>query len=149
MEKLINITEKNGRQVVSARELHEFLEVDTQFRTWIDRMLDYGFEENIDYTRANIFVRGNEAKDYALTLDCAKEISMIQRSEKGKQARRYFIACEKQLKKGGLALPQTYAEALRELADATDREIKTQIELTHATNVIEENKPQQLFPCFI
>lgn len=98
METLIAITEQNNQQVVSARELHSFLEVETQFRTWIERMLEYGFVENQDFTRANIFVRGNEAKDYALTLDCAKEISMLQRSDKGKQARQYFIEVEKKVK---------------------------------------------------
>jgi anti-repressor protein len=98
MKELINITEVNQTKVVSARELHLFLEVETQFRTWIERMFEYGFVENQDFTRANIYVRGNEAKDYALKLDCAKEISMIQRNEKGKQARHYFIEVEKKAK---------------------------------------------------
>lgn len=100
MTDLITIKEHNGKQAVSARELHEFLEVKAHFRNWIERMFDYGFDESIDYERANIFVRGNEAKDYVLTLDCAKEISMIQRTDKGKQARQYFINCEKRLKEG-------------------------------------------------
>lgn len=95
---LIKITNQNGQQVVSARELHQFLEIKTPFKDWINRMFQYGFVENQDYTRVLNFERGgNDAKEYALTLDTAKEISMIQRSDKGQQARRYFIECEKQL----------------------------------------------------
>lgn len=95
MKELIKITEQNGNRAVSARELHKFLEVETPFRKWIDRMLEYGFEESKDYSRADIFVRGNQAKNFALTIDTAKEISMLQKTEKGKEARRYFIEMEK------------------------------------------------------
>lgn len=98
MTQLIKITEKNGQQVVSARELHNFLEVASNFRTWIERMFEYGFEENQDFTLVSKNGRQNEKKEYALTLDCAKEISMLQRNEKGKQARKYFIEVEKRAK---------------------------------------------------
>lgn len=99
MEAIIKINQDNdGNQVVSARDLHSFLEVETPFRKWIDRMFEYGFEENLDYVRVDKNVRGNEAKEYALTLDTAKEISMLQRSDKGKAARQYFIECEKKLR---------------------------------------------------
>lgn len=104
MTQLIKITEKNGQQVASARELHNFLEVETPFRKWIDRMFEYGFEENLDFVKVDKNVRGNQAKEYALTLDCAKEISMLQRNEKGKQARKYFIEVEKKAKQ--LTAPQ-------------------------------------------
>lgn len=101
----ININEK-GQQLVSARELHEFLEVKSNFTTWIKRMLEYGFVDGVDFV---VFKNGNlentgfgglgtPKQDYIISLDMAKEISMIQRSEKGKQARKYFIACERQLK---------------------------------------------------
>jgi anti-repressor protein len=96
MKELIRITEQDGNRAVSARELHNFLEVETPFRKWIDRMLEYGFEENLDYSRADKNVRGNEAKEYALTIDTAKEIAMLQRTPKGKEARQYFIAMEKE-----------------------------------------------------
>ncbi|GIZ15102.1 antA/AntB antirepressor family protein [Capnocytophaga catalasegens] len=101
MKELIKITEQNGIQAVSARELYEFLEIKEGFNRWIERMFEYGFTENIDYQAINIFVQasngigGTNKKDYALSLDCAKEISMLQRSEKGKQARQYFLECEK------------------------------------------------------
>lgn len=100
MDNLITITEQNGNQVVSARELHTFLEVKTQFTKWSERMFEYGFEENKDYILVkndyNDVSKSNPI-DYALTLDTAKEISMLQRSDKGKQARKYFIECEKKL----------------------------------------------------
>ena len=98
MNELVRVIEHNGNKAVSARELHEFLEVQSPFRKWIDRMFEYGFDENQDFVRADKNVRGNELKEYILTLDCAKEISMLQRNEKGKQARRYFIEVEKKAK---------------------------------------------------
>lgn len=97
MNQLIKISESENGRAVSARELHMFLEVETPFRKWIDRMFEYGFEEDQDYIRVDKNVRGSQAKEYALTLDCAKEISMLQRSDKGKQARKYFIECERRL----------------------------------------------------
>ena len=92
---IIHVKEQNGKQVVSAKELHEFLEIGTPLSKWLYRMFEYGFEQDKDWTKLSI---DNQAVDYALTLDCAKEISMLQRSEKGKQARLYFIECEKKLK---------------------------------------------------
>ena len=106
---LIKITEQDGKQAVSARELHSFLESAEGFNRWIERMFDYGFSENIDYQAVNIFVQasngvgGTNKKEYVLSLDCAKEISMLQRSDKGKQARKYFIECEKKLKQAVLS----------------------------------------------
>lgn len=119
MKELIKITEHNGLRAVSARELHKFLEVETRFDIWYNRMFEYGFSENADYQCLfkNVQMPNGGFKrvldDYALSLDCAKEISMLQRSEKGKQARKYFIECEKKLKLGGFALPQTFSEALK------------------------------------
>jgi len=103
MDQIIQINDYNGKSVVSARDLHEFFEVTTRFDMWIKRMMEYGFTENIDFQRLHKNVQTpNGGKklvldDYALTLDTAKEISMLQRSVKGKQARQYFIECEKHL----------------------------------------------------
>lgn len=97
---LIPIKENdNGQVVVSGRELHEFLEIKTRYNDWFNRMIDYGFEENSDYsaiTQKRVTAQGNQTEylDHALTISMAKEISMIQRNEKGKQARRYFIQVE-------------------------------------------------------
>lgn len=98
---LINLHEKDdGTIAVSGRELHEFLEIGTRYDTWFGRMVDYGFVENEDYgaiAQKRATAQGNITTftDHAMTIDMAKEISMIQRNEKGKQARRYFIEIEK------------------------------------------------------
>jgi len=99
MKALIEIKEKNGHQIVSARELYNFLEVDTPFTMWIRRMFDYGFDEETDFITILLESTGGRPSiDYALTMDCAKEISMLQRNDKGKEARKYFIEVEKAAK---------------------------------------------------
>ena len=102
---LIKIIEREGRQLVSGRELHEFLEIRTKYKDWFPRMVEYGFEEEIDFIRVAQKRATNNLKnpvttviDHAISIDMAKEISMIQRTEKGKAARQYFINCEKKLK---------------------------------------------------
>ena len=101
---LIKIIEREGRQLVSGRELHEFLEIRTKYKDWFRRMVEYGFEEEIDFIRVAQKRATNNLKnpvttviDHAISIDMAKEISMIQRTEKGKAARQYFINCEKKL----------------------------------------------------
>ncbi|MFZ0578385.1 MAG: antA/AntB antirepressor family protein [Psychrobacillus psychrotolerans] len=88
---------EHGDIIVSGRELHEFLEVETPFRKWFPRMTEFGFVEGADYT-PDIFVHPlnkQETTDFLLKLDMAKEIAMIQRTEKGKEARQYFLQVEK------------------------------------------------------
>ncbi|EJF78970.1 Phage anti-repressor protein [Candidatus Bartonella washoeensis] len=91
-------------QTVNARELHEFLEVNSNFRDWIkNRIKEYNFQENQDFIIfAKILaktLRGRPSTEYYLTLDMAKELAMVERNEKGKQARQYFIECEQRAKK--------------------------------------------------
>lgn len=108
MNELIPTTEnENGEIVVSGRELHEFLEVNTRYNDWFPRMCEYGFIEKVDFiatTQKRVTAQGNEISyiDHAIKLDMAKEISMIQRNEKGKQARQYFIEVEKRYKQQSL-----------------------------------------------
>ena len=108
-EELIKITtNENGVQCVSARELHEGLEVKSKFADWIkNRIKKYGFEENTDYiclsknleTQRINGQRGVTAeKDYIITVDMAKELCMVENNELGRQFRKYFIECEKKLK---------------------------------------------------
>lgn len=101
MNTLIPITQTDdGRQAVSGRALHEFLEVKAHYKDWLPRMVAYGFTEGQDYVlnfeRVARQGRGTvERQDHILTLDMAKELSMIQRTERGRQARAYFLECEK------------------------------------------------------
>lgn len=97
MGELIKITDQNGKRAVSARELYAFLESKRQFSDWIkDRIEKYGFVENQDFeTFSQNRESGGRLIEYALTIDCAKEIAMVEGNEKGKQARQYFIECEK------------------------------------------------------
>ncbi|WP_051959892.1 antA/AntB antirepressor family protein [Sphingobacterium sp. ML3W] len=98
MEEIIKINDHNGQSVVSARELHEFLESKRDFSTWIkQRIQKYGFVENDDFSRFTQKVEANNATsiEYALTLDTAKELAMVEANDKGRQARKYFIACER------------------------------------------------------
>lgn len=99
MNELIKITEKEGQQLVSARELHEFLESKQDFTTWVkSRISKYGFVEDEDFT-LHKFMEGKTWKhDYIITVDMAKQLSMVENNEKGNQARRYFIQCEKKLR---------------------------------------------------
>jgi phage anti-repressor protein len=95
---LIKINLEN--QTVSARVLYDFLEPTERFNFWFKRMVSYGLVESIDFTVVNFSISVNnsgtkEIGDYLLTIDAAKHIAMVQRSEKGKQARNYFINIEK------------------------------------------------------
>lgn len=130
MKELIKITEQNGKQAVSARELHQFLESKQDFSTWMkNRIEKYGFIENQDFTLHKFVERGTWKHEYALTIDTAKELAKVEGNEKGKQARRYFIECEKKLKTGGFALPSTFAEALKLAAAQAERLELQQAEL--------------------
>ena len=100
MNELFKVNYDNNRITLSARDLHEFLEINTQYTKWFERMADYGFNENIDYqaiSQKRLTAQGNETTytDHQITIEMAKEIAMLQRNEKGKQARQYFIELEK------------------------------------------------------
>ena len=93
---LIKVTEKNGEQLVSARELYEFLELDkSQWARWTKKNIEEIFEENQEYQRLDIVSNGNNTTEYILKLVVAKELAMLSRSEKGKEIRKYFIELEK------------------------------------------------------
>ena len=103
MKDLIQIHYNNAdRPTVSGRELHEALGVETPYTTWVKRMCEYGFSENVDF--ATCFPNlesenqhgGQNKIDHQLTIPMAKELCMLQRTDKGKQMRQYFIAVEEQ-----------------------------------------------------
>lgn len=101
MTNLIKVTYENERPTVMGRDLHDFLGVKTAYKDWFPRMCGYGFNENLDFiavAQKRATAQGNETTytDHQLTIEMAKEISMLQRNEKGKQARQYFIQLEKE-----------------------------------------------------
>ena len=124
MNELIKVEYSTDRPTVSARELHEFLEVETPYHKWFPRMADYGFLEGQDFwTFLSESTGGRPAQDAQLTIDMAKEICMLQRNEKGKQARQYFI----QLEKGWNSPEKVMARALQ-IADQKLHMLEAQVE---------------------
>lgn len=99
MELIQITTNAHGVQVVSARDLHEFLQSKQQFADWIKARIDkYALLEGVDFTFHKVMNRKSWSNEYALTLSTAKELAMVENNERGKQARQYFIDCEKSLK---------------------------------------------------
>lgn len=99
-------TNDNGEQLVSGRDLHEFLEIKEKYTEWMNRMIGYGFIENIDFILVSEKTETNNPKNpfttitnHIIKIDMAKQISMLQRNAKGKEARLYFIKCENEYKK--------------------------------------------------
>lgn len=133
----------NAVETVSARTLHEFLESKQQFATWIkNRITDYDFQENQDFIcvsqknetqRADGQIGVTVSNEYYITLDMAKELAMVERNDKGREARKYFIECERKLRETQAKLaPKTYVEALRALADEVEAHEQTKQTLTIA-----------------
>lgn len=140
MTQLIKITETNGKKLVSARELHLFLEIKERFSLWFDRAVEYGFDPLDDYTPYVYLHPQNkqEIQDFAIVLDMAKEISMMSKTEKGKIARKYFIECEKQLQQ----LPSlSNTEILLQVLQSNIANEKKQLELENRIKAIEA-KPE-------
>lgn len=129
MNELIPLTERDGVQAVMGRDLHAFLEVQSNYREWFPRMVSYGFEEGKDYASKNRRVqdslgRERKATDHVISLDMAKEIAMIQRTERGKQARQYFIEVEKRARQVEELTPeQLMAKALLQ-AESTMKDLE-------------------------
>ena len=128
--------QEDGSVAVMGRELHGFLEIGTRYDTWFNRMTEYGFIENSDYgaiAQKRATAQGNITSyvDHILTIDMAKEISMIQRNEKGKQARQYFLQVEKAWNS-----PEMIMKRALQIADRKMIDMQMQIEA---------DKPKVLF----
>lgn len=148
MNELIKITEHNGQRAVNARELHAFLESKQQFADWIkDRIEKFGFVENQDFEVFQNFMKnpqgGRPSKEYALSIDMAKELSMVENNERGRQARKYFIECEKAYR--AAKTPQTYLEALKALVASEEERQKLALENKQQAEKIEEDRPKVEF----
>ena len=139
MKELIKINTNENDITLSARELHEFLEIKTEYRKWFSRMIEYGFTENIDYQRVTqkcpTLGGIQEMVDHEVKLDMAKEIAMIQRNEKGKQARQYFLQVEKAWNSPEMIMK-------RALEIANKRVENLQLENTQQKQIIGELKPK-------
>ena len=137
MNELINVTlNDNQEPVVSGRQLHQVLGVKTQYTKWFERMTEYGFAENQDYlaiSQKRLTAQQNETtfKDHVLKLDMAKEIAMIQRTEKGKEVRQYFIQIEKEFNS-----PEKLMQRALLYANQNILKLETQLE---------EQKPKVIF----
>ena len=144
--KLDEILKVDDKGLVSARNLHEFLGISKRFSAWFETYTkneDYGFTENEDFTSVlSSTVVNNGAKrelqDYAITIDMAKELSMLSKSERGKQARKYFIQIEKAWNS-----PEMIMKRALEIANRQVESLK--LENAEKTKTIEEQKPKVIF----
>lgn len=143
MSELIKVDYENSeRPTVLGRDLHDALGINTKYADWFPRMCEYGFSEGTDYCS---FLRnrsdglpGRGLTDHQITIEMAKEICMIQRSEKGKQVRQYFI----QLEKSWNTPEMVMARALK-MADGTIQ--KLQLANAELEKQVELQKPKVLF----
>lgn len=143
MNQLLNVEiNENQEPVMSARELHKFLEIETQYTKWLSRMTEYGFENNVDYIMVSQKRPTNNPKnpeteytDHIIKLDMAKEIAMVQRSERGKAARHYFLQIEKEWN----SPEKVMARALK-LAETTINNLMLQT--SQQSQIIGELKPK-------
>ena len=144
MNELIKIEVKDGQQLVSGRELHKFLEIKTPYTQWFERMVEYGFVENTDFipvsqkSESGGISGVKVVQDHLMTLNMAKEISMLQRNEKGKLARQYFIKCEEAWNSPEMILARAN-QIQSHMIDNYSERIKL------LENKIEENKPKVIF----
>lgn len=149
---IIKITEKDGKRAVSARELHNFLGVGRDFSTWIKNRIDkYGFVEGIDYQSfpqmGEREIGGTVRIEYALSIDMAKELSMVENNERGRQARLYFIECEKQAKAlSALSyqIPDPIERAKKWIEEEQERR-RLLFENKEKAEKIEQDKPKVTF----
>ncbi|MBY6950303.1 phage antirepressor KilAC domain-containing protein [Clostridium botulinum] len=134
---------KNGEVIISGRKIHEFLEIRTQYTKWFERMKEYGFIENQDFatiSQKRLTAQGNETTytDHGIKLDMAKELAIIQRNEKGKQARQYFIAVEKAWNS-----PEMIMKRALEIANRNVQNLK--LENEEQKQQLKKQKPKVLF----
>ena len=145
MSNLIPITYTNDRPTVSGRALHEALEVKTPYHKWFQRMTEYGFTNGADFATVDKIVRRADGAempqtqhDHQLTIDMAKELCMIQRTERGKECRRYFLDVERQWNSPEAVMARALQMAERKLED-----VRSRVKLLEAK--AEEDRPKVLF----
>lgn len=138
MNQIINITvNDNHEPVVSGRDLHKVLEIKTQYTKWLERMSEYGFVENEDFmaiSQKRLTAQGNQTEytDHILKLDMAKEIAMLQRNEKSKEVRKYFIQVEKDFNSPEKIMARALLMADKKITNLTMQNNHLQLELKEA-----------------
>lgn len=132
---MIKIMDNNGENAVMGRELHEFLEVKTQYKDWIARMIIAAdLEDGKDFcSKMSESNGGRPSKDHILTMDSAKSIAMLQHSDKGKMVRDYFIACERKLRALQIAKAVEAAQSVPALPASLTQEL---VELKRANKTL-------------
>lgn len=132
MQELIKINYDTEQPTVSARELHEKLNIETPFKKWIDRMCEYGFEDGKDFwTKMSESTGGRPSTEYDLTIDMAKQICMIQRTPEGRECRQYFIDLEKAWNTPEIIMARGLKAAQKMIADQD--------------KIIERMRPKEIF----
>ena len=135
----IGNTELNS---VNARDIHNYLQVKTRFNDWINRAITkYDFKENIDFYSFLSKTSGRPEKEYIVTMDMAKELAMLENNPKGRETRKYFINCEKELQKSSpYAALQEIAtfqkRQLEQLQDIKDILINQQVQISNLANIV-------------
>ena len=140
MNTMIQIHYENAdRPTVSGRELWEALEVETPYKKWFDRMAEYGFSENLDFwTNLSESTGGRPSTDHQLTIPMAKELCMLQRTEKGKFWRQYFIGVEEKWNS-----PEAIMARALQLSNVKLKQLETTV--TDLQKQVEQDKPKVLF----
>jgi len=124
MNELMKVDYSRTEPTVSGRELHEFLEVETRYNDWFRRMCGYGFSEGADFysiLSKTGELGGRPSTEHQLSIPMAKELCMIQRTERGKQARQYFIAIEK-----AWNTPEMIMSRALKMADVTIQQLRAE-----------------------
>lgn len=144
MNELININyEDSNRPTVMGRELHKALEVKTAYKDWFPRMCEYGFTENEDFCSfLSESTGGRPAADHALTIPMAKEICMLQRSEKGKQFRQYFISIEEKWNSPESVMARALQYANKNLLELKEKNYQLETTVAVQEQQIQELKPK-------
>lgn len=134
MNNLINVTlNENQEPVVSGRQLHKVLNVNSNYTTWFERMTEYGFTEGQDFLpHLEKSTGGRPKQDHVLKLDMAKEIAMIQRTDKGKEVRQYFIQVEKDFNSPEKIMARALKIADRKIISLEHKNEVLQLELEEA-----------------
>lgn len=147
MNNLIPINYDNDRPTVMGRELQKALEVKSNYTTWFDRMCEYGFTENADFKTCfpNLESEnqhgGQNKIDHQLTIPMAKEICMLQRTDKGKEIRKYFIAVEEQWNS-----PEAIMARALQIANRNLLKLETKCSQLETTVVVQEQQINELKP---